>query len=382
MAKIQTVTLASGKKRYRFVLDAGPDPRTGKRRQRKFTYDRLADAKAELARMSNDVNHGQFVDRWKGTVDDLCDAYLKWAAYGKADNTRVSYTTALLPVRERLGQRPAQSVTREDIESLRDWMLSAGRKRGGKPGSGLGPRSVRLTLGRLSAAFTLAIRDRRLSANPCAYVALPAQGTAERPTWGEGEARRFLEVAAEDRLHAAWRMTMYGARRGEVLGLMWPDIDLDAKTVSIGRSRVLAGGRVIVKDPKSAKGFRTVPLDNALVTALRELRKRQATERLAAGHAYEASGYVVVDELGAPVHPERFTDEFHRVAGLAGCPRIRLHDGRHTTNSLLAAAGIPAHIRAAWCGHTVAVNVATYTHARPEDLIMARDALSKIYGAV
>jgi hypothetical protein len=48
----------------------------------------------------------------------------------------------------------------------------------------------------------------------------------------------------------------------------------------------------------------------------------------------------------------------------------------------MAAAGIPDHIRAAWCGHTVAVNVATYTHARPEDLAIARDALSKIYSAM
>ena len=48
----------------------------------------------------------------------------------------------------------------------------------------------------------------------------------------------------------------------------------------------------------------------------------------------------------------------------------------------MATAGIPPHIRAAWCGHTEAVNERTYTHARPEDLAMARDALSKIYNVV
>ena len=107
----------------------------------------------------------------------------------------------------------------------------------------------------------------------------------------------------------------------------------------------------------------------------------EAAERLAAGQAYEASGHVAADELGVPVNPEWLTDEFHRVAARAGLPRIRLHDGRHTINSLMAAAGIPDHIRAAWCGHTVAVNVATYTHARPEDLAVARDALSGIFRA-
>jgi len=44
----------------------------------------------------------------------------------------------------------------------------------------------------------------------------------------------------------------------------------------------------------------------------------------------------------------------------------------------MAAAGVPEHIRAARCGHTVAVNKGTYTHARPEDMAAALDALSKI----
>jgi integrase len=100
-----------------------------------------------------------------------------------------------------------------------------------------------------------------------------------------------------------------------------------------------------------------------------------------AGEAYEASGYVVVDELGAPVHPDHYSDDFQRLAARAGVPRIRLHDGRHTINSLMAAAGVPPHIRAAWCGHTVQVNESTYTHARPEDLAVAGAALSRIIGA-
>jgi len=158
--------------------------------------------------------------------------------------------------------------------------------------------------------------------------------------------------------------------------------DLAAGTVTIGRARVLVNARVIVKEPKSERGFRTLPLDEQLADALRSLHKRQAAERLAAGQAYEASGYVVTDELGAAPSPEWFSDEFHRLAATAGVPRIRLHDGRHTVNSLMAAAGVPPHIRAAWCGHTEAVNAAVYTHARPEDMAVASAALSRICNAV
>jgi integrase len=382
LGQIKTLVLPDGSKRYRFTVETGRDPVTGKRTQRRYTFTRMKDAKREQARLIGAVHDGTFVDRSREMVNETLDRYLRSACFERADNTRLSYTNALQPVRERLGRRKAQSVTRADIEDLRDWMLAEGRKRGGKPGGPLGPRSVRLTLGRLKAALEMACEDSRLAANPARYVRMPSQPRRQADTWSEAELRRFLAVADADRLAAAWRLTLYGLRRGEVCGLRWEDVDLDARTVRIGRARVLVNGHVIVKAPKSERGYRTLPLDDVLAAELRALHKRQAEERLAVGQRYESSGYVVADALGAAPSPEWFSDEFHRLATAAGVPRIRLHDGRHTVNSLLAAAGVPDHIRAAWCGHTVAVNVATYTHARPEDLAAAGAALSRICNAV
>jgi integrase len=80
------------------------------------------------------------------------------------------------------------------------------------------------------------------------------------------------------------------------------------------------------------------------------------------------------------VHPDWYSDEFHRLRESAGVARITLRNGRATANTLMADAGVPDHIRAAWCGHTVAVNVASYTAARPESLGQALGALSASYG--
>jgi integrase len=283
------------------------------------------------------------------------------------------------PARARAGHRRAQSVTRQDIEDLRDWMLTAGRRRGGKAGTGLSPRSVRLTIGRLSAAFEQACDDGKLARNPARGVKLPAEAKADRPQWSEGQVRVML--AAEDRLAACWRLALYGLRRGEICGLRWDDVDLDAGLLTIARTRVVVG-QVVTKGPKSKASARTLPLDEAAVGELRALKARQAAERLEAGPAYTASGYVACDELGAAVSPEWFTDEFRRVADRAGLPRIRLHDSRRTINSLMARAGVPPHIRAAWCGHTAAVNEESYTFAQAQDLALALGAVSKIHSAV
>jgi integrase len=382
MPKIKTIELADGSKRYRFTADVGADPVTSRRRQRTYTFRRMKDARAELGRLTGAVADGTFVDRSRETLSQALDKYLASAVFERSANTAASYRNCLLPVRERLGHRKLQSITRADIEQLRDWMLAEGRKRGGEPGTGLGAPSVRQTLGRLRAALELACMDGRLAVNPARYVRMPAMPRREGTTWSAEQLRAFLRAADADRLAALWRLTAYGLRRGEVLGLKWDDIDTEARTVTVRRSRVLVEGKVIEKSPKSKRGWRTLPLDAGLVASLRSLHKAQAAERLAAGKAYRASGYLAVDAFGVPLAPFWYSAEFHRLADAAGCPRIRLHDSRHSVNSLMAAVGVPPHIRAAWCGHTEMVNQAVYTHCRPEDLDAAGAALSAFFSAV
>ena len=106
----------------------------------------------------------------------------------------------------------------------------------------------------------------------------------------------------------------------------------------------------------------------------------RAAELDAAGAAYENSGYVVADELGRPVHPEWYTDEFRRLCTAADLPRIRLHDTRATMNSILERVGVPDSVRAQWLGHTVAVNRGSYL-ARPEDLTLVGDTIGDSFKA-
>ena len=197
-------------------------------------------------------------------------------------------------------------------------MLREGRKIGGKAGTGLGPRSVILALGRLQAAFALAVADGRLARNPVEHVTAAAGSPREPGHVEQDEVRAFLAEAADDRLHAAWRLSLYGLRRGEVTALRWEGYDRKAKTLTVSLARVLVAGEIDREDAEDANSVRVLPLDDAVVAALDELRKRQMAEGIAAAPAYRASGYIVTDELGAPVHPEWFTDEFHRVRSAPG----------------------------------------------------------------
>jgi integrase len=380
MPKITARTLPDGRRRYSFRVDTGRDP-DGRRVQEYRTFDRRDDAVKALARIQHEHGQGTYVRPSRETLGEYLDTYLEGATRNVRASTRRNYEDALLPVRERLGSRRLQSITKADVEGLVSWMLSAGRRRGGKAGTGLSARSVRLTLGRLTAALELALAEGKLGRNPARYVKPPAHNPRERETWTAAEVRAFLAVADADRLAACWRLSLYGLRRGEVCGLRWRDVDLKARTLTVRQARVLADYKVVVEEPKSRNGHRTLPLDDALAAALKALKARQAAERLAAGPAYERTGYVAVDELGRPVHPEWYTDEFHRVAGRAEVRRIRLHESRHTACSLMEKAGVPVSVIAAWAGHySGAFTMATYVHANPDDLAAGRDALAAIWG--
>ena len=121
-----------------------------------------------------------------------------------------------------------------------------------------------------------------------------------------------------------------------------------------------------VSEPKTAKGKRSLALDPATAAALREHRARQAEERLMVGPGWQDSGLVFTWADGRPLHPERFSRWFERLAREAGLPKIRLHDVRHSYATAALAAGVPAKVVSERLGHAnIAITMDTYSHVLP-----------------
>ena len=288
---------------------------------------------------------------------------------------------SLRPVRERLGDRKLQSITRADVDGLVDWMLSEGRKRGGKPGTGLSARSVQLTLVAFQRACDDAIEDRLMTLNPCRRVKRPKQQRADHDLWSDEETAKFELAAAADRLHPIITLQCLGLRPEEVCALRWRrDVNTRDKTLGVRMARTLVDGRPVEKPPKTDAGRRVLPLDDALATQLAAFRTQQAREKLAAGEAYDASAdYVLCDELGAPFDPAKLRRAWYRLMRQPDVRKIKPYTAsRHAAGSYLSRQGVSPAIIAAWLGHTDAsFTMKTYVHARPEDLAAARDALAR-----
>ena len=140
---------------YWFRVDVGRDA-AGKRQQVYKSSESQKEIKAEYARIVNETNNKTFVRPRKLTLSQYLDEWIEGHCRDLEKATKRNYQDALRPVHERLGQRPLQSIEKRDVEQLVTWMTTSGRKKGGEAGTGLGPRSVQLTLTRLSAALAMA----------------------------------------------------------------------------------------------------------------------------------------------------------------------------------------------------------------------------------
>jgi integrase len=367
---IRLVTTSAGQPRYRVRIDAGLDPETGKRVQVRSTHDTLSAARAAVSAHRSDRDRGVLVSldrRNRSTFKDFAEAWIAAReTSGKIRaNTAIGYRQNVSKANEFFGAKAVADVTDADVEAL----ISAGVK------AGRTKRTASLRLFVLRAIFKDAIRQKIVARNPAEFVeARGAESKRREGLTGEQLARLRASLTG-DRLYAVWLLVLLGLRRSEVLGLTWADLDLQAETLMIERSRALVTGDVTTVGPtKTLRGRRVLPLPKDVLCALGDLRD---SARRTHGAKHAATGNVVVDEVGQPLRHERLSDMWTEHCTAIGLPGVTLHAARHSSVTAMREAGVADFIVAAWHGHDEVVMKRTYTTAHPKAMAEAGSALSQ-----
>jgi integrase len=209
--------------------------------------------------------------------------------------------------------------------------------------------------------------------NVALLVNYPQVAHREMGPWLPEQAKRFLAAAQQDRLGALFMVGLaIGTRKGESLGLKWPDIDFNRCWLSIQRAmqRIKLPGikqsRLILREPKRGSR-RTIVLPQVLVAALRTHHARQLEERRLAGARWQETGFVFTTESGTPIDPRNVNRAFFRICEKAGLPQIRVHDLRHTCASLLCAQRVSLNEIEVILGHSdIRITANLYAHLYPE----------------
>ncbi len=167
----------------------------------------------------------------------------------------------------------------------------------------------------------------------------PRMARAEFATLSVEELHRFLDAAAGDRLEALYVLAVTtGLREGELLALRWANVDLTAGTLcGRGSLQPVRGEGLVIVEPKTAGSRRHVVLPKVGVAALVRHRRAQDEERRTAGRRWEEHDLVFPNTVGRPMSAQNLLQRsFHLLLERAGLTRIRFHDLRHTTATLLS----------------------------------------------
>jgi integrase len=360
------------------------------------------------------VHDGIALDPAKLTVDQYLDRWLAHIRISLRARTVARYTALLRDhVRPHVGARPLKQLSPLEIQAVYD-RLAVGGRRDGKPG-GLAPQHILAVHRCLHRALAQAVNWRLLARNVASDATPPPRPHRKAVALAPEQVAVLLDAA--NRASSPWLgpwtvlAAATGARNGELCGLEWADLELDAGTVRFRQALTIIDPAILPDADPGASGRRKelalgpvkstasraiLTLPPFAIQALRQHRRQQARLRLACGQPQTVSlrrvepgrppqpvqlDLVFRTERGTPINPNHASRAFARLAasiGLVAYP----HMLRHALASAMAANKEPASIIAAQLRHADGGGLAqrVYIHQLPQTAPRVAGLIEDVFG--
>lgn len=258
-----------------------------------------------------------------------------------------------------LGRVQVAKLTVPQVQSL----LAA------KTASGLAPRTVSHIRAVLRTALGEAVRRELIARNVASLATPPRLPERLIEPFTPDECSRILQGAEVCGLGAVVALALgLGLRQGEVLGLRWRDVDLDASTVRVQMALQLIHGVYSLVEPKTARSRRTLSMPDFVSEAVARRRSEQDAERIRARDLWHEpiEGLVFTTALGSPRNGPALTHRFHRLLEAERVPQRPFHTLRHSAATLMLGAGVDLKTVSTVLGHSqIGLTADTYGSTMP-----------------
>jgi len=298
------------------------------------------------------------------TVRDIIERWLQ--GFEGEQSTRDQYQNLLdRHIAPRLGN---VCLLKLNALAVQDWIA-------GLKSISVGARTLQMSYALLKRSCATAVASRILDYNPCDSVRRPSAKREAILPFTRSEVDRILEHTKDDRLHALFRLALtLGLRQGEMFGLLWSEVDLDAGILRVRQQAKDYAGKISIQAPKTAAGVRAITLTPPVLQSLRS--RKQIAEA-------EGNGefpYVFCSAKGTVIRRTNFGKRYWKPLLVALQLKHRgAHHMRHTAATIMLAAGVPPHIVAGVLGHETAETVLRiYAHFVTQDSRVAAEALGKL----
>ena len=359
--------------RWEARYTVGRDPGTGKQIQRSVYGSTQKEVRQKLAQVTAAIDKGTYQTPNKITVSAWMVEWLNTFCAGKVKLlTFQSYQSIIKNhITPAIGSQELQAVKGLHIQRMYNTMTRAG----------LSGKTVKNVSAVLHKAFSVALKQGIIAANPCDAAELPKVEHKEICPLADDEIPLFLSAIDGSPMRNAYALCLFaGLREGECLGLSWKQVDFERGRITISqqlqREKVKGGKYLITPTTKSGKP-RTIELPPIAFEYLRAERVKQLENRLKAGPIWNnPDDLVFTDEAGGHYAIHTFYKRFKAIAASIGRPDARPHDLRHTAATVAIASGADIKSVQDLLGHaTASFTLNVYAHTSEQ---MMKDTAARM----
>ena len=284
---------------------------------------------------------------------------------GDKHSTIVDYRSMTPRIYPAIGHIKLRELRPDHLNAFYSQLSQSGSNR--RTGGTLSNCTIRRYHRFISIVLSQAVKEGLIPMNVAAR-AEPPKVEKHEPNYLQPETIPLMLDALE-REPLKWRMLVHlmlitGARRGEILGLKWCNVDFDNSRIYICNNVQYSPDRGIYEDtPKTERSKRYIALPVETMQLLRQYRAWQSGEMLRLGEYYRRQGFVFSQDNGAPMHPDSVTDWLAKFSKRHGLPHINPHAFRHTMASMLYFNGVDSVSISKRLGHAqVSTTANIYAH--------------------
>ena len=355
---------------------AGRDPETGKAITKNVLAKTQKECKEKLQKAIENNQHMDITRTGKYTVAEW--VRLWFDTYSKPnirEQTAYYYSNYIEKhIVPGIGSTKLDKLTTLQIQRFYNKLKTSGRIQRYDhielKDKGLSNRFIRGVHSLLHAALDQAVRERLIQTNPSEGCKLPKIEKKEMKVLLPEQIGDYLREAGKRGLLPAFYLELTsGLRRGELLALLWTDLDIENQTISVTKQVNRVNGQLKVSQPKTPNSIRTIPIP------------KQAVDLLVLEHEkHPDSPYLFPSpKTGTMYDPDAFRHIHEKILDAAGIGHIRFHDLRHTFATLSLQNGVDVKTLSNTLGHySAGFTLDTYTHVTQRMRREAADTIGSV----
>lgn len=301
----------------------------GKRHKPTKTYDTLKEADEALTTFKFNKQNNLSATSNSMSVVDMLDYWMKHYVKDHCEETtRYGYNNIISKhMAPYFGDLKLSDLRPMHIQNYYSYLVKE---------KALSPNTVHRHHACIRSALNYGVSQEFTHRNAAIALTLPKKNHFEGKAYNEEQMDELLKKINGTKLEVpVYLAGKLGLRREEISGLKWKNVNFEERTINIVEVRTSAGKNVITKMPKTKESKRSLYMPDDVLEILLKHRSKQEYFKNLLKSEYVDSDYVYAKDNGEPYRVNSVTEQFNKFLRVNNFPKIRLHDLRHSTASIL-----------------------------------------------